>query len=98
MIRAERRPTGRKRRTQVPRRTEVALDRTDDETEREQQIVDAHVRRLTGDLLTHERPHAFDRGNLGGILPREVRSDIERPLECLVEGLEEQRPIELVSV
>ena len=95
---AERSATCAERRTQMFDRPEIALDRTENQPEREKKIIDAHVRGLPGDLLAHERADAFDRRNLGGILPRELRGDIERPLECVVECLKEQRPIEISIV
>jgi hypothetical protein len=76
-------------------RCEITLDHSHQESEGEEHIIDSHVRRLTRDVFAHERSHALDRGDLLGIVAGEASSGVERPLEGIREGLEEQRPIEI---
>src|SRR5687767_10032947 len=70
---------------------------TGDQAEREQQILDAHVRRIACDPLAGEGPHALDGGDLLGIFARELLRGIEHSFECLGESLKQRGPVVRIS-
>src|SRR5262249_54059147 len=57
-----------------------------------QQVIKLDGHRTPFDATLHERAHALDRLDLVGIVVREPRGPIEPPLDCLVEGTEQQCP------
>jgi hypothetical protein len=74
----------------VRQRTEITLDRREHEDKREQQIIDAQMRRTAGDACAHELAHALDGIDLVGKVARRVRRDIEQPLRSILERAKQQ--------
>src|SRR5688500_10353925 len=70
------------------------LERGENQREREQQVIDAYVRRPTGRTRSRELADALDRGDFLGIVASDVCRPIERLLASIAEGTQHEGPVE----